>query len=302
MNDQSLPKTLEAHGVRVTESVTTPSRPGKKPRRVWVISGVTFGLDSFFYEIGGRKYRGAWSFFNDPSEDILTELNTNGRQSFADQVDSKLERKEARIERFEGYSENAEKRSNAAYKRAESVSSQIPMGQPLLCGHHSEKRHRRDLNRIDSGMRKSIEESKKAEHYEYKSRSLDYQVKRTRESREYIGNRIQETTTELASLRKWVDQSLGPSNQRDLHQRIQQATERLEYWQSSLRDLETKIVDEGGQIASPETITVGDFIYYAGWLPVIRVNNKTVTVSHWLGVSTMTYKIEYRRIEKFRKA
>ena len=302
MNDQSLPKTLEAHGVRVTESVTTPSRPGKKPRPVWILAGNTFGLDSFFYEIGGKKYRGAWSFFNDPSEDILTELNANGRQSFADQVDSKLERKEARIERFEGYAENAEERSNAAYKRAESVSSQIPMGQPLLCGHHSEKRHRRDLNRIDSGMRKSIEESKKAEHYEYKSRSLDYQVKRTRESREYIGNRIQETTTELASLRKWVDQSLGPSNQRDLHQRIQQATERLEYWQSSLRDLETKIVDEGGQIASPETITVGDFIYYAGWLPVIRVNNKTVTVSHWLGVSTMTYKIEYRRIEKFRKA
>ena len=123
----------------------------------------------------------------------------------------------------------------------------------------------------------------------------------TRESREYIGNRIQEATAELASLRRWIDEGLGASNQRDLHQRIQQATERLEYWQSSVKELETKIVGEGGQIASPETIKVGDFIYYAGWLPVIRVNRKTVTVSHWLGVATMTYKIEYRRIEKFRK-
>ena len=50
----------------------------------------------------------------------------------------------------------------------------------------------------------------------------------------------------------------------------------------------------------PENIKVGDEIYYAGWLPVVRVNQKTVTVSNWLGVATLTYKIEYRRITKFR--
>ena len=45
----------------------------------------------------------------------------------------------------------------------------IPMGQPILVGHHSEGRHRRDLNRIDSNMRKSIEAEEKANYYKEKA-------------------------------------------------------------------------------------------------------------------------------------
>jgi hypothetical protein len=42
----------------------------------------------------------------------------------------------------------------------------IPMGQPILVGHHSEGRHRRDLRRIDDGYRKgfaALEAAKVAE-------------------------------------------------------------------------------------------------------------------------------------------
>ena len=38
----------------------------------------------------------------------------------------------------------------------------IPMGQPILVGHHSERRHRRDLARHDRLMRKAIETEKRA--------------------------------------------------------------------------------------------------------------------------------------------
>lgn len=291
---------LQSHGIRIVESMTTPSRPGKKPRPVWVVSGNTFGLDSFFYEIGGKKYRGAWSFFKNPSGEILEEVNTNGRMSFADQVDAKLGRKEARIEKFEAYSENAEARSSAAYQKAHAVSSMIPMGQPILVGHHSENRHRRDLRRIDSGMRKSIEESKKADYYSSKVSSLSYEVKRARESRKYIGNRIEETKRELNSIERWLEVSISEAS-REAHQvRKLQASEKLSFWQGRLQELEREILEAGGQIASSETIKVGDEIYYSGWLPVVRVNKKTVTVSNWLGVSTLQYKIEYCRIQKFR--
>ena len=175
-------QTLESHGVRIAGSMTTPSRPGKKPRPVWVASGNTFGLETFFREIGGKKFRGAWSFFKDPSAKILDELSTNGRQSYADHVESTNERKEAKIERYEGYSENAEDRAKASYDRTHAISSMIPMGQPVLVNHHSEGRHRRDLKRIDNGMRKSIEDSKKAEHYDWKAKSLSYHS-RSREPR-----------------------------------------------------------------------------------------------------------------------
>src|SRR5690606_3126416 len=37
-----------------------------------------------------------------------------------------------------------------------SILEHIPFGQPILIGHHSEKRARKDVERIDHGMRKSV--------------------------------------------------------------------------------------------------------------------------------------------------
>jgi hypothetical protein len=173
----------------------------------------------------------------------------------------------------------------------------IPMGQPILRGHHSERRHRRDLDRIDSRMRKSIEESRKSEYCAHKADSLGHQVARASESRAYIGNRVEEAIKELTELHRWVEESLSKGNQLDLHERIARATEKLEFWQGRLKEFETKIIEDGGKVASPETIRVGDLVYFHGWLPAVRVNKKTVTVSHWLGIASMTYKIEYTKIK-----
>lgn len=298
MNNEN--RNLELHGVRVTEAMTTPSKPGKKPRPVWVASGNTFGLETFFREIGGKKFRGAWSFFKDPSDAILSELNSNGRQSFAEQVESTIERKESRIERYEGYSENAEARASAASEKAFSILSVIPPGQPILVGHHSERRHRRDLSRSDNAMRKSVEESKKSEYYDYKATSLSNQVSRARESLKYMENRFKDARKELNKLKRWAEVSTG--NQEQLQQRIVQAQEKFDYWKKRIEERENELLAEGKLLASPKTIRVGDEISSFGkWLPVIRVNRTTVTVSHWLGVPTLTYKIEYTRIEKFRR-
>jgi len=49
---------------------------------------------------------------------------------------------------------------------AQNIASAIPPGQPILVGHHSERRHRRDLNRINGLTRKgfdALEESKRLE-------------------------------------------------------------------------------------------------------------------------------------------
>jgi hypothetical protein len=41
----------------------------------------------------------------------------------------------------------------------------IPLGQPILIGHHSEKRHRKDLTRIDEHLAKAKEHHDKAEYF-----------------------------------------------------------------------------------------------------------------------------------------
>ncbi len=81
-----------------------------------------------------------------------------GRENYA-------ERKEARIDRLESRAAKAQSESTAAYKAAHSIMEHIPPGQPILVGHHSEQRHRRDLDKIDRNMRKSVEADEKAAYY-----------------------------------------------------------------------------------------------------------------------------------------
>lgn len=73
------------------------------------------------------------------------------------------EKRERRIERLRARAEAAATASDAALSKARTLGNMIPMGQPILVGHHSERRHRRDLARIDANMRKGVELGKEAE-------------------------------------------------------------------------------------------------------------------------------------------
>lgn len=71
--------------------------------------------------------------------------------------------------------ERAEKHrhiSEASFQRVERICSMIPLGQPILVGHHSEKHHRADINRMNNGMRKGIDEEKYANHLEARAEAV----------------------------------------------------------------------------------------------------------------------------------
>jgi hypothetical protein len=67
-----------------------------------------------------------------------------------------------RSERLEVRAGKHEAKSEAAHKRFETISSGIPLGQPILVGHHSEAHHRRDIARIQSAVRQSVEHGREA--------------------------------------------------------------------------------------------------------------------------------------------
>ncbi len=82
-------------------------------------------------------------------------------------------RNEERAARYRVLSEKARERSAQAFQGADAISGMIPMGQPILIGHHSERRHRRDIERIDSRLRKGFEEEKKAEYFNDKAHTAE---------------------------------------------------------------------------------------------------------------------------------
>ena len=83
------------------------------------------------------------------------------------------EKKQAeRRERLLKRAARADAEAKAAYKAGDVIAQGIPLGQPILVGHHSEKRHRRDLAKIDRAMRKSIDADKKAAELRHRAASV----------------------------------------------------------------------------------------------------------------------------------
>ena len=75
----------------------------------------------------------------------------------------------------------AEKRAakaDAAFKAAKAVGDMIPFGQPILVGHHSEKRARADAKRIENGMRAGIESERMAARHDRAAATLESRLKR----------------------------------------------------------------------------------------------------------------------------
>jgi len=85
-------------------------------------------------------------------EDLLLELCGE----IGDEDTSLVDRAEARADRFEGYSDKRASDARAANDAVSAIADGIPLGQPILVGHHSERRARKDALRIENGMRKAV--------------------------------------------------------------------------------------------------------------------------------------------------
>lgn len=85
-------------------------------------------------------------------EDLLLEL----AGEVGDEDTSLADRAEQRAERFEEYRESRLGDAESARKAVAAIADNIPLGQPILVGHHSEKHARRDAQRIEDGMRRAV--------------------------------------------------------------------------------------------------------------------------------------------------
>jgi len=79
------------------------------------------------------------------------------------------ERAEAKADRLEQRSQARAASSNAFLNASHDLVAHIPLGQPILVGHHSEGRHRRTLERSWALMGKAVEADGAAKYWAYQS-------------------------------------------------------------------------------------------------------------------------------------
>lgn len=89
---------------------------------------------------------------------------------------TRRERLEAKLAKREEWAESRDRKAEASFGRASAIVSNIPLGQPILVGHHSERRHRRDLDRMASAMDAGVESTKMAAHHRSKAAGLEAQL------------------------------------------------------------------------------------------------------------------------------
>lgn len=185
---------------------------------------------------------------------------------------------EARADKHRRYADNAQARADAAHAKVERIVDMIPLGQPILVGHHSERRARRDAERIGDGMRKAIDEANKAEYYRRRAESA-LKYAEYRERPDVIYRRIHGPNGLAKQLRDWL-RNLDAAEQRgDEH-----LAEHYHRWVEHLEAViafQTELYKQSGGIAVEKTdkpaLEVGGAVKIRwGWEEIIKVNRKTV--------------------------
>ena len=196
---------LAEHGITVVPTKTTPTKPGKEPRDVWQVSTLTPAWDDELRAMGGARFGRKWSFWEDPTEKLQTMVATARPTRFSEQLEAKQARAADRADMAAEYEQHARERAQSQYDQMRSIGSQRQLGQPVLVGHHSEGRARRDQQRMVTAMDKVIDE--KQREAEWKARGEA--ASRTAEGRDgdigYLQRQIKKSEASIRSFERSRD-------------------------------------------------------------------------------------------------
>lgn len=166
---------------------------------------------------------------------------------------------ETRAERLGAKSEATRAEAMARYAKAKALSDVIPFGQPVIAGHHSQRRHLRDLAKIRNGIGAAVDGLNEADRLADAARSA-----------ETTGERLADPARRMARLVA-IDRELsGPMTSERRRERLEAEREALD------AQLDRAI------FASAETVRKGDIVRFKGQrAAVVRVNKTSVSVGHW---------------------
>lgn len=199
----------------------------------------------------------------------------------AEHEQQRAERLHERAERHQTLAERAEQAGRA-------LADRIPLGQPILLGHHSQRRAERDRERIDRAMRTSIEHDAKARHADHAARAAAGAAGH-RHAPVTVANRIQRLEAQIRRTQRALDDATISTPELEAwSQRVRVDLERdqadLKYWTRIRREqIAAGVATDYG----PANVRAGDLVKVRGrWLRVVRANVKTVTVDGVFGNAT----------------
>ena len=129
--------------------------------------------------------------------DLLIELCGE----VGDEDTSLVERAEERAERFEEYSDKRLADATTVAENVQRMTDGIPLGQPILVGHHSQRKAEKEKERIESGMRKAVKLWETSKYWEDRAAGALHHAK-YKEKPDVRARRIKKIEAELRSYQR----------------------------------------------------------------------------------------------------
>ena len=262
-------------------------------------------------------------------EDLLLELCGE----IGDEDTSLVERAEQRAERFEDYSENRATDAERARNAVSAITDGIPLGQPILVGHHSERHARKDAEKIENGMRRAVKMWETSEYWKERAESALRHAKYL-ERPDVRMRRIKGIESDIRVLKysytphpglrimqqrwnakdgdpevmhvwvgpkgrggRWVSEGSLPHIEAGCQRTIAHLERRLIYERAML-------AESGGLVADKFNFEVGGKVCRRGeWFVIVKINRKngttvSLTVSgHWCATIQIEEVTDYREPE-----
>lgn len=222
---------------------------------------------------------------------VAVEISYGERRSVGEREADRADRAERRAERHHQAADRAAGRAHDRFDTAGRMGDAIPFGQPILAGHHSQRRDENYRARLRRHQEKGVEEARKAGYHDHAAKETEAGQRRRHNPRV-----IMRRLDDLAAARRKVTRSLdgeievtwsaenGFTSQpvkpegdhlARLQARAADLDERIAYWQGELDAAKA----DGFREFGPDDVSKDDWVRSEfGWQQVIRVNKKTVTV------------------------
>lgn len=142
------------------------------------------------------------------------------------------ERAAAKAERLEGLAVKRAREANSFHAAANSISERFAYGQPILVGHHSERKARRDKARMESAMNNAVRCADAVGYWNYRATSVErYANYKNRD--DVRARRIKTLLAELRSHQRDLNEShkwLGLWEEVESKKGTEQFAETVEYF------------------------------------------------------------------------
>ncbi|MFH8253090.1 DUF3560 domain-containing protein [Microbacterium sp. B2969] len=237
--------------------------------------------------------------------EVEVEIDATPR-SASDVEQDRHDRAAQRVDELTARAAHQGDRAQQSEAVARRIADGIPFGQPILVGHHSEARHRRDLARAQRA--RDIEHDARTQQEDLERRAAaTAAADAARSEPRAVARRISTLETQLRKITRSIEgyrNHLGdqfPPASGDqltrLRDELAHVDEDLAHW---TRVRAQQIADGSAIALTRDDVACGDLVAYRGqWFPVLRVNAKSVSVRSLAGGS-WTDTIPYHQISGHR--